>query len=156
MALDLEIQGVGELQEQLIKVLPSSARTILRRAVRQAARVIRDDAKRRAPRDSGQLKKGIKEKETAPGVGQVGARVFVSKAPHAHLIEYGHRQMYKNPRNTGELRQSQKTPFVAAQPFMRPAFEENYSAAHEQMREAIREGIFKRNKKVLQALAEED
>lgn len=156
MGLDLEIQGVGELKEQLINALPKTARTILRRAIRQAARVIRDDAKRRAPRESGRLRKGIKEKETTPGAGQVGARVFVSKAPHAHLIEYGHRQMYKNPRNTGELRQSQKTPFVAAQPFMRPAFDENYAAAHEQMREAIREGIFKRNRKALQALAEED
>lgn len=58
-----------------------------KQALRRAARIMLEDARRRAPEDEGELKASFKTKAVQ---GRSGLEIQVlAKAPHAHLMELG-------------------------------------------------------------------
>lgn len=65
-AVGIKIDGLEGLQEMLGTVAPREARNLNRATIHAIAGVVRDDARRRAPRDTGTLKKAIKTKRRRP------------------------------------------------------------------------------------------
>lgn len=95
------------------------ARKLALKALRKAGRVIVKEARLRAPKRTGRLKKSIRlrskkrRKRGSPAV-VVGA---TTDAPYAHLVERGHVQVVGTGDNKREIG------FVPARPFLRPAFD---------------------------------
>ena len=106
-----KMEGLSELQSSLRKLPDKLRENALKNASAAGARVIRDDAKRRVPVDSGQLRDSIVVARTFRQRGRRvrlrGAVVIGIKGGarfYAHLIEFG-------------------TSRRAAEPFMRPALD---------------------------------
>lgn len=107
-------QSARLLNEALKTLEDKLARKLSMKALRKAGRVIVKEAKLRVPVRTGLLKKSIalrakqRRKRGSPAI-VVGT---TKDAPHAHLIERGHVQVGKRGKK-----------FVAARPFLRPAFD---------------------------------
>jgi HK97 gp10 family phage protein len=80
----IEIIGLAQLMRDLKKFEPAVNKEF-RTRVRKAVKVVAEDAKRRAPKASGKLARGIK-----PSVTNTGA-VLRSTAKHARIHEFGGR-----------------------------------------------------------------
>ncbi|WDI31595.1 HK97 gp10 family phage protein [Hyphococcus flavus] len=122
------LEGVDEL-EKVFKRLPEKLRTkVILNAVRAGGRVIRNEAKARAPRDTGELARSItvatvkKKRRNENSLVRVGFKKPTSR--RAHLAEYG-------------------TSTQAAQPFMRPALDTKGEAAIQAITEKVAEGMAK-------------
>lgn len=106
-----DLKGLAEIEKEFKKLEAKTHRRILLKAVRKAARILRDRAKENAPVDTGTLKKSIAVKtlrkiENHLASVIVGARHGIDEkfdAFYAHIVEWG---SYK----------------MAAQPFLEPAF----------------------------------
>lgn len=125
MTATVNVKGLKEAQARLTNMAPNTARSTLRKAVRDGGRLLRDAVKASAPRGkTGQLAKSIAEREgSAENKFEARSVVFASrkKSPggyYAHLVEYGHRTR----KTSGTYGQQE---FVPARPFMRPAFASN-------------------------------
>ncbi|AKJ41551.1 HK97-gp10 family putative phage morphogenesis protein [Pragia fontium] len=105
-----DILGLKELERDLIKLSKAETTQVKRIATRAGAAVFRDEAKRLAPRDTGELKQNIK---IAGVKGEIDSGVIIPKAFWWRFVEYG-------------------TSKMAAKPFLRIAFE----SAQEQAAEA--------------------
>lgn len=124
---NLQFRGFEELA-QVFDALPGrlGAKTV-QGILRKAVKPIVEEAKAKVPKRTGNLKKSI---GTIAGRGQgKGTQVYAGprrggpyKGYAGHLIEYGTgpRKQASTGRNTGS---------VAAQPFMRPAFDKMYPVA---------------------------
>lgn len=89
MADLVHVKGLSDLQRLLDEMPAKVEKNILRGALREGAKVIRNYAKAIAPRDTGFLSKSIKAGSRAKGgtaIGYVNTRAF-----YAHLVEYGTR-----------------------------------------------------------------
>lgn len=139
----VRIEGLKDLEDALSALPKATARNVLLRALKKAAQPIADHARRVVPVDSGMLRDSIKvssrvrnrtglaeysetlrgggttaEARTAlraarraGGAGESRAEVSVGPtAPHAHLVEFG-------------------TVKMVAEPFMRPAWEDEQDGA---------------------------
>ncbi len=62
----IAIDGIDEIQDFLSKRAPKEARNLLRSTIHAVAGEIRKEAKRKAPRDEGTLRKAIKAKRRRP------------------------------------------------------------------------------------------
>jgi len=110
MQASIYLKGLDQLERQANKLIKevNSEKTKLLLA---QARIVRDRIKARAPRGAtGNLKKaayakGIPASMGGPAVAFAGIRP--RKAPHAHLVEYGHGGPHPAP----------------AHPFVRPAWD---------------------------------
>jgi HK97 gp10 family phage protein len=80
----IEIEGLAQFMRDLKKFEPEVSKQF-RFRVRKVVKTVADDARSRAPKDSGKLSKGI-----VPSVTNTGARL-ISKAPHARIHEFGGR-----------------------------------------------------------------
>lgn len=80
----VQIDGLSEFLRDLKKLEPEVSKGF-RTRLRKAVKVVADDARRRAPKKSGKLAKGIVPSVTNTGV------VLRSKAPHARMHEFGGR-----------------------------------------------------------------
>lgn len=138
-------QLVGENREHLARSMAVAG-----------GKVFRDEAKARAPVDSGRLQSAIylaykTDLSTRDNViytvtwnkghGQMGGG-----APHGHLIEFGHWQKYKAYKGKDGEWYSSKVPlpeprWIAAHPFLRPAFEAARGRAYAAMIERGRERL---------------
>ena len=112
MAAGLKVEGMRELRKTLTQVSPAEARRIARRTVTAIARGVRDDARKRAPVDTGDLKRAVKSRQTRGERDEAAAQVWADRsggrtgrAYHWHLLEFG----------------TEKMP---AQPFLNPTIEE--------------------------------
>lgn len=96
-------------------------------------KVLRDEAKVRAPVDTGKLRDSIylayrdKESTETRVVYQVSWNS--KKAPHGHLLEFGHWTVYGGKRGKGGVQGE----WVAARPFLRPAYDAAIGRAREAM-----------------------
>lgn len=121
--MEVEVHGLRELREALLRKIPTEMRgKVLQQALTAGAKVIADDAKARAPARSGVLKRAIwsfRNRQNSNGVYEErairprsGKKFQKSKrdAFYWRFVEFG-------------------TRFMAAQPFMRPAFESRKEAA---------------------------
>lgn len=152
------VHGLKELNAKL-KALPDKlAVKVLKGALMEAAQPILHAARSKAPVDTGLLVSSIKVRS---GVsirrGVVRATVGTSSGDYhgdefyAAFIEYGHRQgkrtrWVKAKGKLGKLQAAvekagDSRPFVPAQPFMRPAFDENKEKALRIFVEELRAGL---------------
>ncbi len=121
MGKTFRLEGVDELN-RVFKKLPKKLRqSAVLNATRAGARVIRDEAKRLAPKDTGALRKGIKvitpKKAARTSERLVTVGVKGDAAFRAHFTEFG--------TGGGVIgsgpRKGQVIPPQSAQPFLRPA-----------------------------------
>lgn len=130
MADSQNLQGFKELAEKLKQLGPKVAKNGLRRATSAGAAIVRNDARKRAPVDTGEMKRDIMMKRTkdAKGGPTVGSNYVV-------YVRSG-----KKSRAAGKKRNVDRDSYywkfvefgtakAPAQPFLRPAFEANKAAA---------------------------
>lgn len=142
MADSQNLTGFKELAEKLKKLGPKVAKNGLRRAVSKGAAVVRNSARKRAPVDTGEMRRDIqiKRKRDVQGSGNFAAiyEVFVRSG--------------KKSRLAGKKRDIQRDSFywkfvefgaekMPARPFLRPAFEGDKEAAIEVIGESLNETI---------------
>lgn len=144
--------------EAWLDQLGDEAEAAVRPAAQAAAQVLYDEVKRnvgRIKRKTGNLERSIYQAFSADNSGTGFATYHVSwnarKAPHGHLVEYGHLQRYEityDPQTrrftTHKDRPLPAPKQVAARPFVRPA-----QAKFPQARQAALAEIWKRLDKKL-------
>lgn len=124
------ISGGEALHAALAEVGKSMEKKILARAMRDAAKPILNDAKRRAPVLSGQLRKSLKIRALQRNrkKGQVGVAISTDKGFFKGDEFYGAFHEFGTSR-------------MPARPFIRPAFEANKARAVKIVGEAIKLGL---------------
>lgn len=120
------VRGAKELEALLKRLPPKVAKRVVNNGLRAGARVIRDEAKARVPKLTGQLEKGIVV-ATVKGEVKVGFKPPVSR--RAHFTEYG-------------------TETQPAQPFMRPAIDTKGPEAIRKIGEVMGKGVEKEAGKI--------
>jgi HK97 gp10 family phage protein len=130
---DVQVSGLADLQKML-QGLPARVEVnVMRGAIRAGQKVIADEAKRRVPKDTGDLAKSIKVKTNmrAQRRGMVRADVVAGdkQAWYSHLIEFGTGQHYTG---TGK---SVRRPYV-----IRAKGTDGKEASTAQKRRALRVG----------------
>ena len=178
----ISTSGFRELEAKLAELPKNIGRGVARRAVRRAADQVAEEQRRLAPKADGDLIEsvrvqlrarnttglaeyaGVREaggtaKEAASAMRaarrvareegyQQGVSVTATigpSAPHAHLVEFGTGpRQQKNGKSTGVM---------PAQPFMRPAFDNNVDRAIETMKDGLAEEIDKANARIARKAA---
>lgn len=129
MNVDFQVNGLSELDDALAELTLSAQKKTLEGALMKAALPIMKDAKKRAPKDEGDLRKAIgRQRIKKADLPSVTVKVKRSrKNPYPfywHFIEYG-------------------TSRMAATPFLRPAFEQNVELAIQLFSEELTKRIDK-------------
>lgn len=120
---DVQVLGLKELDRALQEMAWPAARRALRKGMRQGANVVRDEARAKAPLDTGLLKRQIRTRERSEENGDMRFAVEVTRSAfYGRFLEYG-------------------TSKLAARPFLRPAAESKAEAAVARMRNALAEAI---------------
>jgi len=129
----VQILGLADLQADFAKLAKSQSTKALRRATLAGAKVIRDEARARAPKKTGKLKRNIvsaslRQKES-PGIATAGVRVrtkggadSLNNAFYWRFVELG-------------------TQHMRAQPFVRPSFDTSIDRAEGAIRTEIARAI---------------
>lgn len=130
MQMFVKIDGVKEIQAKLAALEPKVGRRIVRTALRKAAKPILTMARALVPVDSGDLKRSIKirnlkkrRRSYAIAVG-TGPGWFQGDEYYGGIVEFG-------------------ADNVAAQPFLRPAFDANSDAAQKILKTEILQQVEK-------------
>jgi HK97 gp10 family phage protein len=129
----VQIVGLADLQSDFQKLAKAQSAKALRRATVAGAKVIRDEARARAPKKSGKLRRNIVSaalrQKDAPGLATAGVRVrsngkadSPNNAFYWRFVELG-------------------TQFMKATPFMRPAFDASIAQAEGAIRTEISRAI---------------
>jgi HK97 gp10 family phage protein len=121
--------------------LAGPARESLARSMAVAGgEVLRDEAKVLAPVQSGGLRDSIylayQDGKSTPAEVHYAVSWNGSKAPHGHLIEFGHWQTHEMYQKDGKWYVGAKLAnpkWVSAKPFLRPAFESANARAQQAM-----------------------
>ena len=137
----MQVKGLRELGEAMRGLADDVNKKVARQAVAAGAKIVRDDARRRAPRDSGNLQAAVVMKNL--GKTRLTARyVVATRSGKTADVKAG-----KAAARSGDASQRRAvgkdafygafqefgTVKAPAQPFMRPAFEENQQAAIDAM-----------------------
>lgn len=129
----VQILGLADLQADFGKLAKAQSTKALRRATLAGAKVIRDEARSRAPKKTGKLKRNIastllRQKES-PGMATAGVRVRTkgkadapTNAFYWRFVELGAQHM-------------------KADPFMRPAFDASIAQSEGAIRTEIARAI---------------
>lgn len=145
--LETRIEGLAELQRALGELPTKIEANVVRGGLRAGAKVIADDARRLAPRVSGDLEASIRvSTRTYKRFGQVLARAVAGnkKAFYAHMVEFGTARHWIKPKTAkslfiaGVFRQVVDHPGARQQPFMRPAFDRSGGSAIARFAEYVR------------------
>jgi HK97 gp10 family phage protein len=124
MQAQIYLKGIDALERETNKIIKQVTEGQTKVLLDQA-KLVRDRIKEKAPLGpTGNLKKAAYaavSAETATKMPFAFAGIRPRKAPHAHLVEYGHGGPHPAP----------------AHPFVRPAWDE----LHETVRENIKKGI---------------
>ncbi|RQZ27313.1 hypothetical protein DIE14_12565 [Burkholderia sp. Bp9017] len=129
----VQILGMADLQADFAKLAKAHSTKALRRATVAGAKVIRDQARARAPKKTGKLRRNIVaaslRQKDAPGLATAGVRVRMKgkgdspgNAFYWRFIELG-------------------TQHMKAEPFMRPAFDASIAQAEGAIRTEIARAI---------------
>jgi hypothetical protein len=105
MSNEFDLNELDEFMNELIKLaekkMPTETKKFLRQEGNKLRKMTLNEAKSSVKKDSGEYHKGIKRGKVYKFEGdQMSIRVYNSK-PHAHLIEYGHRQVTKDGKEVG-------------------------------------------------------
>lgn len=102
--MKIQLKGLKDVQKKITNWEDSRVKA-LEKVIKVTGRAIRKDARRRAPRDTGRLRKGIRfmfKRTKKRGMGGYLRAV----APYSHIVEFG--SVVRN---------------IPPRPFMQPAFE---------------------------------
>jgi len=132
--------SLGGLEEALNQVGPKLAKSHLRKALKAGMKVLQEDAKSRAPVDTGALRDSIKtlvvlnaNKESGratvgptqdPGLKKDGQSYSESPALYGMFVEFGVPSRH-----------------IERQPFMRPAFDAQADAVVQKFADTLRDGL---------------
>ncbi|WP_334037914.1 HK97-gp10 family putative phage morphogenesis protein [Burkholderia gladioli] len=133
--MSVQVIGLSDLRKEFEKLSKSQSRGVLRRATMAGAKVIAAEAKNRAPKRTGKLRRNIKasalKQKDAPGVATAGVRVNTkgkgdspNNAFYWRFVELGWRN-------------------APAQPFIRPAYDATVGDAEGAIRTEIGAAIDK-------------
>lgn len=130
---DEVIQG-GRQLDDLLKTLPVKLqRNVSRAALRAGAVVLREEIRRNAPVDSGDLRRSVRVTSRARGDNvSASAKVGNRVAWYAHLVEFGTRpHVIKAPPGkglnvAGQPRKEVNHPGIVGKPFIRPALDTKF------------------------------
>jgi HK97 gp10 family phage protein len=139
MSVTLKIEGLDKLNAALKEFPENIARNVLRGGVSSAAAVIRNEARRLAPKESGEMAKDIMLKRERSSTNYV--------ANYSVFVRSG-----KKSRLSGKRRDVDKDSYywrfvefgtckMAAKPFMRPAFDAMAREAVETLKNYIADRI---------------
>jgi len=138
-----------DLQAQLQAFSDNFVNDVLRPAAYAAATVLYDEMRLRVPEKTGALKASIyrwrEKQDNNRAIFYVG--VNKRKAPHWHLIEYGHYQIYRvywnaEVQDWRTIRQLLPTPiFSPARPYVRPTFDAKYKTAIDTAMRVVEEKV---------------
>ena len=151
MSFKITVNTVGF--DSMIDGMASDLEVAARPAAQAAAQVLYDEVKRnvaKLKKHAGNLDRSIYQAFSQDNSAQGRATYHVSwngsKAPHGHLVEYGHLQRYEisfDPKTkrftTHKDRPLAQPKLVAARPFVRPAMSKSGAAI-----EAAKAVLFKR------------
>jgi len=103
--MSIELEGLDDFQRRLLEVaqrrLPKETPKIMRKIGSKARTAIAKEARSKVKkRDNVYHKRFKRGKVFKDPEGKFVVRV-INSAPHAHLIEYGHRQVTKNGQEVG-------------------------------------------------------
>ncbi len=130
MSLTFKIEGLDALDKAVRKLPQNIQKRVLKGALRAGGRVIAKEAKQRAPKKTGTLRKSISVQVGKTRQG--GAIAFVTTKPEAfysHMIEFG-------------------TSKIPAKPFLRPAFDATQQETIKAIGDALAKGIIKETEKL--------
>lgn len=129
--MTIKIDGLKELRRELRKLPGNVQRRVIQSATRAGAVIIRDEARRRAPKDRGILEKSIiiKKSRRSSNSSIVFSIGPSKKAYYGYFVELG-------------------TRFQSPQPFLVPALVENEGAIIKQMANRMRRGVIREVRKL--------
>lgn len=148
----VEVRGLSDLlqaMEQLPREIVSKNGGPLRSALAKAAKVIKDEAVKRAPSRTGLLKREIRTmRERNPGEAAEAYRVGVRRGKKAYADTKKNRQKGR-ARKTYQVEGNAYywrflefgTAKMPAAPFLRPAFESKKDEALQRFRESLEKGV---------------
>lgn len=141
MKIQAQVTGIDTAYARLELVKKGMKTKILRKAVNAATKIALGAARRRAPVETGLLKKSLGRKtktyrDSAVVVGIVGPRADMGKT----VTLASGRQQYRDPAKTAHLVE-RGTRHSQARPFMRPAWEESKAAIEQALRDEINTGV---------------
>lgn len=137
------VDGLRELERKLLALPDKVNRQVLRKAVSDGAAVVRDEMRLRAPIYTGPVSQGH------PPPGTLKKAIYMAHARTSHLgyeafvvgVRHGKSQQKFN-RDAFYFRFVEfGTKFMAAKPFMRPAFDVKKEAALEAIKTSLADGI---------------
>lgn len=100
MPITVHIKGLDDVLGELRKVEPEAKRAVAN-VLREKARAIRDDAKRRCPKDTGALSESVRyavsRRTLTASVHAGGKKVRGIDTYYAHFVEYGTQKMRARP-----------------------------------------------------------
>jgi HK97 gp10 family phage protein len=129
----VNIEGIEEVASMFID-MSDTCEAILDEATKSAAEIVLKDAKNKVPVDTGKLRDALEISKEKTKKGKVGYQVRSKKlkdggVKYAYAVEFGHKK------KSGTV--------VAAQPYLRPAIEQNKDKIKDIINEKICEGIDK-------------
>lgn len=133
----VKFEGLDELKDQLEGVSKAVQGRILANATKKGADIVRNEAKRRAPRRTGTLKRrGIVSRVLGRKVNHASSGVGFRKKYGAHgiLVEFGTKPHYQPKHHF-------QHPGTEAQPFVEPAFDDKLDEVKETIAEELRKKI---------------
>ncbi|MEN8819910.1 MAG: HK97-gp10 family putative phage morphogenesis protein [Abyssibacter sp.] len=142
MDLDVQVEGLAELQKQLQRLERATAGKVLRAGARDAMKPVIQEVAQNVPIDSAQLIESLKLSSTVGEGGYAasgGIRIRPKTAPHWHLVEYGTQaRTHANGKSTGAM---------PAKPVFRPAFDKHRRNVVERFKAYLAKRIGKELKK---------
>ncbi len=137
MNITLKVEGLDKLQDKLKALDDAVAADMLEKAVLAGAKIVRDDASRRAPKRTGKLSESIEVEVKAKSRESVSVAVGPNKeAFYGKFIELGHALV------RGSKKAEKKVlGHVPARPFLRPAIDENEANVKRVVAEELKKAL---------------
>lgn len=134
----VKIEGGDALIAAYRRLSDATKGKVLRSATLQAARPVRDEARRLVPVRTGKLKRaiGLRTKMLHPTVAEASIGFNRKMAWYGGMVELGHR-LVKGKRK----KDKRVIGHVPAKPYLRPALDNMAQTAEDRMRAALRRSI---------------
>lgn len=135
--ITVKIDGLSDVQRKLEALEDAVAADVMEKAVLIGAKIIQEDASRRAPRRTGKLAKSIEIEVKEKSRNSVSVAVGPSKeAFYGKFVELGHAVV------RGRRKAEKKVVgHVPAKPFLRPAIDENEDAVKRTVAETLKAAL---------------
>ena len=97
--MSVEIEGVDEFVKEMVEIAskeyPKQVKKMLQKSGNKLRKIVVAKAKSKVKKKTGNYLKGFKRGKVYKYAGDEDAVRVYNSAPHAHLIEYGHRKITK-------------------------------------------------------------